>query len=224
MGTEYKGYESLIDSFKLYQKQTPKGISLQNKRNKTILLRFKLGNEPKAMSCNCSFTLDGMISALSKANKVAEKLKQDVSLTEFTEWYDREIKDIGKVENDLLTFKEVITLIENEFWDGLDKRGNERDKNDLNCQKSWYDSYGVYFKKISLEKVINWNDIKQEIDLRKIGTNRYKESIRVFKKMARLADNKSILNKLEKLRTTQTKFRKQQEIDLENFIIWRDKV
>lgn len=180
MGTEYKGYESLIDSFKLYQKQTPKGISLQNKRNKTILLRFKLGNEPKAMSCNCSFTLDGMISALSKAYKVVEKLKEDISLTEFQEWYDREIKDIGKVENDLLTFKKAIELIEDEFWEGLDKRGNRRHRDDSNCQKSWYDSYGVYFKKLPLDKILNWDDIKQEIDLRKIGTNRYKESIRVF--------------------------------------------
>ena len=45
MGTEYKGYQSLHDDFKRYQKQTPKGISLQNKRNKTILLRFSVNGK-----------------------------------------------------------------------------------------------------------------------------------------------------------------------------------
>ncbi len=67
MGTEYKGYQSLQDDFKFYQKKTPKGVSLQNKRNSTIVLKFKINGKSKSKACNCSFTLDGMASALSKA-------------------------------------------------------------------------------------------------------------------------------------------------------------
>ena len=104
------GYETLLKDFKRYQKQTPRGVSLQNKKNKTIVLKFKVDGKSKSKGCNCDFTLDGMVSALSKAHKVAEKLKQDITLTDFWNWYNKEIKDIGKVENNLLTFKEAIAI------------------------------------------------------------------------------------------------------------------
>ena len=43
METEYKGYQSLHDDFKRYQKQTPKGISLQNK-SRYFTFRQKIRN------------------------------------------------------------------------------------------------------------------------------------------------------------------------------------
>ena len=86
-----------------------------------IYLKFKIGNNPrKDYACNCTFTLDGMVSALSKAHKVAEALKTLKSESEFWEWYDKEIKEVGKVENDLFTFRDAIALIEGDsfifFW------------------------------------------------------------------------------------------------------------
>ena len=60
MGTKYNheiGYESLLTDFKRYQKQTPRGVSLQNKNNKTIVLKFKVNNQPKSKGCNCEFTV-----------------------------------------------------------------------------------------------------------------------------------------------------------------------
>ena len=103
------GYESLLSDFKRYQKQCPRGISLKKNRN-TINLQFKIGDaKRKPYGCNCTFTLDGMVSALSKAHKVADALKTFTSESEFWEWYDKEIKETNKVENDLLTFKDAIT-------------------------------------------------------------------------------------------------------------------
>ena len=102
------GYESLLSDFKRYQKQSPKGVSLRRNRN-TINLKFKIGDKSRRdYGCNCTFTLDGMVSALSKAHKVGEALKTFTSESEFWEWYDREIKEVGKVENDLLTFRDAI--------------------------------------------------------------------------------------------------------------------
>ncbi len=84
-------------------------ISLARDRN-SILLQFKIGDKPRSKyGCNCSFTLDGMVSALSKAQKVSEALKQFTSESEFWEWYNREIKEVDKIENDLLTFSQAIT-------------------------------------------------------------------------------------------------------------------
>ena len=73
------GYESLLADFKRYQKQTPRGVGM-TKKGSTIALQFKVGGtNRKQYGCNWTFTLDGMVSALSKAHKVAEKLKEDIT-------------------------------------------------------------------------------------------------------------------------------------------------
>ena len=112
MGKNYNheiGYESLLTDFSRYQKQSPRVVSMRRTGN-NIYLKFKIGDTPrKDYACNCSFTLDGMVSALNKAHKVSEALKTFTSESEFWEWYEREIKETNKVENDLLRFKDAIT-------------------------------------------------------------------------------------------------------------------
>jgi hypothetical protein len=86
------GYEALLFDFKRYQKQTPRGVGMA-KKGQNIYLQFKTPNTArKQYSCGCSFTLDGMVDALKKTNKVAEALKSLASETEFWQWYDKEIK------------------------------------------------------------------------------------------------------------------------------------
>jgi hypothetical protein len=77
------GYETLLDEFKRYQKQTPKGVSLVQS-GKFVKLQFKTTNKTRSKyDCNCTFTLDGIRDAYSKACKVAEALKTIDSETEF---------------------------------------------------------------------------------------------------------------------------------------------
>jgi hypothetical protein len=122
------GYEALLKDFERYQKQSPRGVGLTRKGN-AIVLQFKVGNaNRKQYGCNCSFTLDAMVSALSKAHKVADALKSFTSETEFWEWYDKEIKDIGKIENNVLTFRDAIAVVEDDFWIRTDRRKRKRIK------------------------------------------------------------------------------------------------
>ncbi|NJO97457.1 MAG: hypothetical protein HC764_16825 [Pleurocapsa sp. CRU_1_2] len=132
MGTDYNheiGYETLQKDFRRYQKETPKGVSLQNKRNKTIVLKFKINDQEKSKGCNCTFTLDGMVDALSKAHKVAEKLKTCSSIVEFDKWYEGAILEKNKIVDDNLTFAEAIAKVEADFWSRPDRRKRKRDKN-----------------------------------------------------------------------------------------------
>jgi hypothetical protein len=63
------GYERLLKDFERYQKESPSGISLKRNRN-TINLQFKIGNNKRnPYGCNCSFTLDGMVSARLRQQK-----------------------------------------------------------------------------------------------------------------------------------------------------------
>jgi integrase len=224
MGTEYKGYPELFVDFERYQKQAPKGISLQNKRNQTILLRFKVNGKAKAMGCNCSFTLDGMVSALSKAHKVAEALKSFTSETEFWEWYEREIKDIGKIENDVLTFREAIKVVEDDFWSRPDRRKQKRVKGHPSYEHSWKRTYEDYYKLLPQDKSVNLKNITDVLKRWEQGTSQFKDAMGAYRKLVRMNGYDNIFKGLLKINSTQTKFMEKQEIDLESFIEWRDKV
>ena len=150
------GYESLLSDFKRYKKQSPRGVTLVKVSN-NIYLQFKIGDRSRSKySCNCSFTLDGMVSALSKAQKVSEALKTITSESEFWEWYDREIKEIGKIENNLLTFKDAIAVVEDDFWRRRDRRGNKRIKGHPSHEASYKRTYGDFYALLPQNKTINF--------------------------------------------------------------------
>ncbi|WP_041619180.1 hypothetical protein [Stanieria cyanosphaera] len=161
------GFEALLKDFKRYQKDSPKGISLIRK-GQTISLQFKIGKKPRSQyGCNCSFTLDGMVEALSKANKVAEALRLFASEVEFWQWYDKEIKEVGKIENDLLTFKDAIARVENDFWNRPSRTRRRRDKNNPSDIRSYNRTYGHFFKLLPQDKIVNLTDIMSAIDTKK---------------------------------------------------------
>ncbi len=217
------GYESLLADFKRYQKQSPRGVGLTRK-NGNIYLQFKIGDtNRKQYSCSCSFTLDGMVSALSKAHKVSDALKRFTSESEFWEWYEGEIKDVGKIENDLLTFRGAIALVEDDFWNRNDRRKQKRDKSNPSDLNSWNDTYWRFYKHLpSLDKTVNLKDIQATLERWRKGSKSYKSAVSVFKKLARIANKDSIIELLSKLDTTQTEFNELQSATLEDFLEWRD--
>ncbi len=223
MGTEYKGYQSLHDDFKRYQQQTPKGISLQNKRNSTIVLKFKINGKPKSRGCNCSFTLDGMALALIKAKKLADALKTFTNESEFWEWYDKIILDKNTIEDDRITFTEAIAKVENDFWSRPSRTGRKRDKKHPSDDSSWKRTYADFYKHLPDNIVVNLKDIQSVIDRWEKGTKNYGMAISAMKKLVRLARKKDILDELNELDTTQTKKGKRQSINLDEFLEWRDK-
>jgi hypothetical protein len=224
MGAEYKGYAELFVDFERYQKQAPKGVNLRRNRN-TINLKFKIGDKQrKDYGCNCTFTLDGMVSALSKAHKVAEALKTFTSETEFWEWYDREIKDIGKIENDVLTFREAIKVVEDDFWSRPDRRKQKRDKSNPSDLSSWNDAYYRFYRHLPLDKPVNQKDMLDTLNNWNRGTKSYKSAVSVYKKLARVSNKENIVEVLDKLDVAQTEFKDLQSATLEDFLEWRDKV
>ncbi len=175
------GYETLLTDFKRYQKQSPRGVSLKRNRD-TINLQFKIGNTSrKPYGCNCSFTLDGMVSALSKAHKVSDALKRFTSESEFWEWYNREIKEIGKIENDLLTFRDAIAVIEDDFWRRKDRRGNKRIKGHPSHETSYYTTYQQFYKHLPQDKVINLKDILTTSNHWQQGSKNYKDAMSAYR-------------------------------------------
>ncbi|GAB4535879.1 MAG: hypothetical protein Tsb0014_23200 [Pleurocapsa sp.] len=218
------GYETLLDEFKRYQKQTPKGVSLVQS-GKFVKLQFKTTNKTRSKyDCNCTFTLDGIRDAYSKACKVAEALKTIDSETEFWQWYDKEIKEDTQQENDLVTFENAIAKVENDFWSRPDRRKRKRDKNNPSDVRTYQRTYGTFYKHLPLDKVINLNDITAVVNKQKKGTRNYKYVVSAMKKLARMNKQKNILDELNELDIIQTEYANLQSTTLSEFLQWRDEV
>jgi integrase len=225
MGTDYNheiGYESLLADFKRYQSQTPKGISLQNKRNSTIVLKFKINGNDKSKGCNCSFTLDGMATALIKARLVADRLKTTTSIVEFETWYDNVILEKNQIVDDRISFSKAIAIVENDFWNRHDRRNRKRDKTNASDISSYYETYGRFYKHLP-DRAVNLDDINAVLSRWDVGTRSYKYALSAFKKLARMIKRNDILNELENIQTTQTSFMKLQSVTLDDFLDWRTK-
>jgi hypothetical protein len=218
------GYPTLLEDFKRHQKETPKGVSMTRK-GQIISLQFKVGKKPRSQyGCNCSFTLDGMVDALKKAKKVAEALKAFTSEVEFWEWYNKEIKEEGKIENDLITFAEAIKRVEDDFWSRPSRTRRKRDKNNPSDMRSYNRTYGHFFRLLPKDKTVNLADIMSTINTKKRGTRQYGYIVGAMRKLARLCKREDILKGLESIDAEQTEFQELQTVELEEFLEWRDKV
>ena len=227
MSTDYTneiGYESLLSDFKRYQKQTPRGVGMTRK-GQNIYLQFKTPNTGrKPYACGCTFTLDGMVEALSKSNKVSEQLKKLTSETEFWQWYEREIKQVSQLVNDLLTFGEAIKKVEDDFWSRPDRRKRKRNKKNPSDLSSWYDTYGRFYKRLPQDKTVSIEDIVKTIHTWNQGTKTFKGAVSAMKRLIRFYGYRDWQNTLNTIDVTQTEYKHLHNIALEDFINWRNKV
>ncbi len=126
--------------------------------------------------------------------------------SEFWEWYNKEIKEVGKIENDLLTFKDAIAVVEADFWKRKDRRGNKRVKGHPSHETSYKDTYGKFFKHLPQDKIINLKDIITALNLWQQGTKSYKDAMSAYRGLARKNGYDSIYKQLKKINSKQTEF------------------
>ncbi len=99
-------------------------------------------------------------------------------------WYDREIKEISNIKNDILTFGEVITKIENEFFNGyrlFKKPPEKRDRKHPSDKASWKVVYFQYYQHLPSDKQVNLKDIQDALSCWEQGTKSYKDAVSVMK-------------------------------------------
>jgi hypothetical protein len=188
-------------------------------------LQFKTPNTArKQYACNCSFSLDGMVDALRKCHKVAEALKSFTSEVEFWGWYDKEIKQESQLADDQITFAKAIALVEEDFWSRLSRTKRKRDKNNSSDQSSWYDTYGSFYKHLPSNNNLNLATIQKVLDKWKKGKKIYKYAVSAMKKLAEINKRKDIYEALNELDVTQTEFLELQDVNIEDFLRWRDRI
>ena len=224
------GYEALISLYDTMKASTPDGVGLKKVKvgeTNYVQLQFKVGDDGKRVNkaCNCSFTEDGIRNAVLKAQKVAEALRKFSTESEFWSWYDAEILEKNVILNDLITFGEVIKLIEDDFWASQTKTKHKRNRDNPSHQTSWYNTYGQYYKHLPSDKAVNLPDIMTVIGRRNKGDKSYKDCVGAMRKLARFSKKASIVEALGEINAKQTKFRQDlQTVDVDAFLAIRNKV
>jgi integrase len=165
-----------------------------------------------------------MHEAVRKSHLVKAKLTSLTSEVEFWDWYKKEIEEDTRLIDDQLTFAEAIALVEEDFWSRPDRRKRDRSKDNPSDVNSWIDTYGRFYKLLPQNKTVNLSDIERTIERWTKGTKTYKGVVAAMKRLTRAAKNKKILEELDSLSVVQTKYKKLNNITLEDFLSWRDKV
>jgi hypothetical protein len=216
--------DELFIFFKKKQKECPKGISLR-REGKNLYLVFIWPDIHKRLpkGCNCDFTEIGIITAVDKANKICNALKTLKLASEFWSWYDSSILEKNTLENDLLTYREIFTQIENEYFNGRNKNTKRKRSKDIpNDIATFHCYYGHIFLCFpDLDAYPTWEVIKSILFSWKQGSKTFKDVYSVIKKICEMsANSKELLVKLSKIKCEQTEFKKIQSISLEQFLTW----
>jgi hypothetical protein len=175
------------------------------------------------------FSESGFWLALAKANQVAEKIKSGLTDDDFLVWYDSEVLGKNRQNRETVnsrTWGDAIAILENYFWNKIDKRTKKRrDEINSSHQSTWERKYEMFIKHLPVDKPISLDDIKAVVSRYEQGTKQYKECVSSLKKLIRLLkDYPVILDYLEELDVTQTKFLKLQSITLDDWLEFRKQI
>ncbi|MBP0031503.1 hypothetical protein [Roseofilum sp. Guam] len=219
---------------KACQKSTPKGVRITQVRGR-LFLRFKTatrsGNSDN--SCNESFTRDGCVNALAKAIAVSDKLKTLESESEFWEWYESEIKGTKTLVDDCLTIGDAIEIVKKNYLSGYDKCGRDRseEKSQVNTLANYQLTYGNHHQRLNPKLKLNGENLISEImkhwgELHRKKTKGFKNAYTACCKLLRDCKLPQELDKVTNhfgvIKVVSKT--KQQTIDIESFIDFRDRV
>jgi hypothetical protein len=172
------GFEALLEVFKQASKQCPKGANLkrQSQGGKNYLM-FNLtlpSGKRVTKPTGEDFNESGFWLALAKANQVAEKIKSGMTDDDFLVWYDSEVLGRNRPNRETVksrTWGDAIAILENYFWNKIDKRTKQRrDKNHPSHQSIWTRKYKVFVEYLPLDKPISLDDIKAVVSRYEQGT------------------------------------------------------
>ena len=226
MNHEYQGYKDIADHFALIKKQMPKGINL-SARGKKLNFVFATKNKKRSFySINENYTIYGLNKALEKAIKLSKKLSNYESENEFWEWYEKEIKGINiEAINDIITFNEAVTKLENWFFSCKDRRGLKRTKE--SDSRSYQSTYGYYFQFLPLDKKVTYHSFYECLTnyCNDKEQRKYQDCLSAYLKLCEINELTGIYNKLKKLKRVRNKISKEinkQSLGLEDFLRLRE--
>ncbi|MBR8831908.1 MAG: hypothetical protein N5P05_002595 [Chroococcopsis gigantea SAG 12.99] len=225
---KYTGYERILELVQSKNKSLPKGISLKVEYGKYLRLQFvdPATNKRTSKPTGESLTEEGIILASAKAVKIHEALGKFTKASEFWEWYDKEVLGKNQVKNDLVTYREIFTQIEDKYFKGVNKNTKlKRSREQASDLASFNRAYTDIFNRFTnWDKYPEWTDIEKVLYSWKQGSKSFKNAYFVLKRVAGLCPNKeALLEKLDGIEYDQTDFKEKQSIDIDTFLLWHER-
>jgi hypothetical protein len=217
------GYERIRTYMPECQKAAPRGVSLkQIKKGDRTYLSFQItvGTKRIERSAAEPCTMQGITAALAKAVRIAEALKVIQSESEFLAWYEKEIVEFHKINNDLVTFAEAIAKAETAYWADTDKKNQQRNRTSISQQATYKSVYGRFYVLLPQDKLFNVQDLLDVLATKERGTKVYGDCLYAFRKLAAIAEHTGAIEALSKVQHTQVKFRDLQNAELDSFLMW----
>ena len=228
----YTGYEAVIESAdkvkakcKELKGSMPKGISFKVQSNKYLYLQWDspVTGGRTTKKANVPFNEMGVYQARDKAWKIKDALDKISTVSEFDDWYKREIEGVNEIENDLKTYREIFQEIENEYFSGYNKFTKRPRSRDISSDKESFNDYyqAVFDRFLNQDNTPNWNEIKSVLFSWTQGTKKFKDAYFVCKKIAgKSANAQKLLLLFEGIDYTVKIKRNLQSIDLKTFLDW----
>ena len=229
-------YELVSVYLKGCKKSTPKGVSISYHptKSKRLYFRFKTTSHPKADKDYPSSETtgkEGLVNALIKAFKIADKLTEFENESSFWEWYAIEIEEKNQIKNDLITIQEAINLWKQRYFESRDKRGLKRSEEGFqaNTEANWVSTYGKFYTKLDTSKVCNSKNLIEQFDRiwgHLKGRKGYKNANTAICKLLREAKQHSEVQKWVEYygKIEVTEKTEMQEIDINLFLDFRHRV
>ncbi|TAE60695.1 MAG: recombinase [Nostocales cyanobacterium] len=224
----FDGFQDLLKFYQNTSKQLSKGISFK-RQGKYLYLQFIYPGETKRLphKPDYGFSYESIIKAKENAHRIAYALDTITSVTEFTDWYNKEILGKNEVTDDRITYREIFGKIEQKYFSGKHKnvKSQKRDKDAISYQANFDSYYGCVFKRFTdWDKQPTWEDIKTVLFTWKQGTKTFKDSYTVIKKIVSYCPNRDkLLALLSEIDCQQTEYKERQSISLEQFLEWHNK-
>lgn len=161
----YQSFNDLLAFYHRKRKEYFRGVTLKWQQSTQLRLQFIHPATGKCTSktCGVSFTSEGIINAIAKAHKVKEALSKLSKVSQFWQWYDKEILEVNTLKNDLKTYRDIFQEIEDKYFNGKNKyTKRERSKDIPSDVNSFNNYYGNRFKRFSnLDKSPESKEMKQ---------------------------------------------------------------
>jgi integrase len=172
------------------------------------------------------FSYEGLIKAKEDGFRVAQAIENITSVTNFWEWYEKEI--LGKTElvDDRITYREIFKKIEEKYWNGKNKNTKRKRSKDIPSDVASFDRHYTHvFKRFTdWDKQPIWEDIKTVLFTWEQGKHSFEDAYFVIKQIISYCPNSDrLITLLSEIDYKQTEFKERQSISIDAFLEWHDR-
>jgi hypothetical protein len=175
----YQSFDDLLAFYQRKRKECPRGVTLKWQQGTQLKLQFvhPVTGKRTSKTCGVSFTEEGIINAVAKAHKVKEALSKFSKVSEFWEWYDREILELNTLEDDIKTYRDIFEEIEERYFQGRHRNTKRKRSKDIpNDVATFNNHYGIRFNRFpDWDKAPEWKEMRQILYHNPQGTKSFKD-------------------------------------------------